>query len=322
MLNAVSSSPGSSFSVSYDSTTKFISAVTCFILIGLTVTIRSVVGGCLSALIIALSYGYSPRRYIVSEGSVVVRRLIGSVRIPLDSIRDVRAASPEDLRGCIRLFGNGGLFGYYGRYRTSKLGTCHWYVTNRDNAVVLITSAKTSVFSPDDVNGFVATIQAVAPIPGALRAGQDSYSTRSSRSGGLRRNLIGVVIGILVILLLAAPLLYSPGPPGYTLSSEELTIHDRFYPVTVRAADVDVEHIGVVDIGADTHWRPTMRTNGFGGVHYHSGWFRVAGGEKVRMYRADSRRLVLIPPKGEAAPVLIEVKQPEAFIQEVRQAWR
>jgi hypothetical protein len=130
------------------------------------------------------------------------------------------------------------------------------------------------------------------------------------------------VIGILVILLVAGALLYSPGPPKYTLTSEGLTIHDRFYPVTVRAADVDVEHIQVVDIGVDPHWRPTMRTNGFANARYRSGWFRVAGGEKVRMYRTDSRRLVLLPPKGEAAPVLIEVKQPEAFIQEVRQAWR
>jgi hypothetical protein len=317
----MSSSPGGSFSVSYDSTTRFISAVVCVVLIGIALTTRSVVVGCLSALVIALSYAYSPRSYGISQGAVVVRRLIGSVRIPLDGIRDVRAAGPEDLQGCIRVFGNGGLFGYYGVYRTSKLGTCSWYVTNRGNAVVLITDTKTTVFSPDDVNDFVVTIQSVAPIPDAVRSGQDSCFTRSGRSRGLIGKPIGVLIGILVILLVAGALLYSPGPPRYTLTSEGLTIHDRFYPVTVRAADVDVEHIQVVDIGIDTHWRPVMRTNGFANVHYHSGWFRVAGGEKVRMYRADSRLLVLIPPKAEGTPVLIEVKQPESFIQKVRQAW-
>jgi hypothetical protein len=317
----MSSSPCGSFSVSFDSTTKFISAVACVVLIGIAVATRNVVVGCCSALVITLCYAYSPRGYIISEGSVLVRRLMGSVRIPLDGIRDVRAAGPEDLRGCIRVFGNGGLFGYYGLYRTSRLGICNWYVTNRSNAVVLITGTKTAVFSPDDVNGFVMAIQSVAPIPDAVRSEQDSCFTRSSRSRGLLWKLIGVVIGILVISLVAGALLYSPGPPRYTLTSEALTIHDRFYPVTVRVADVAIERIQVIDIAADRHWRPIARTNGFANAHYHSGWFRVAGGEKVRMYRADGRRLVLIPPKAEGVPVLIEVEQPESFIQKVRQAW-
>ena len=125
-----------------------------------------------------------------------------------------------------------------------------------------------------------------------------------------------------MILPLVAIFLYSPGPPKYTITSEGLTIHDRFYPVTVKAADVDVEHVKVVDIGADPHWRLTARTDGIGLEHYKAGWFRVAGGEKVRMYRTISQRLVLLPPKGQSAPVLMEAKQPEAFIQEVRQAWR
>jgi hypothetical protein len=318
----VPSSPSSSYSVSYDSTTKFISAVVCIFLIAVVVLTRSVVVGCFAALVIALCYAYSPRGYVISEESLIVRRLIKSVRFPLDSIREVRVAGPGDLRYWIRVFGNGGLFGYYGLFRTSKLGTCSWYVTNRGNAVVLITSTKTVVLSPDDVYGFVAKIKAVAPVSDALRSEQDSRSTGSSRSRGWFWKLIGIVIGILAILLVAAALLYSPGPPKYTLTPEGLAIHDRFYPVTLRAADVDVAHIRVVDISLDSHWRPTMRTNGFANAHYHSGWFRIAGGEKVRMYWANSRRLVLFPPKGEGAPVLMEVKQPEAFIQKVRLVWK
>ena len=39
------------------------------------------------------------------------------------------------------------------------------------------------------------------------------------------------------------------------------------------------------------------------------------------MYRADSKRLVLLPPKGDAAPVLYEVKDPEQFVCSLRQEW-
>jgi hypothetical protein len=318
----MTSNPSSSFSVSYDSLTKFISAAICVAVLVAGVTTRSIWVGCLLALVIVLSYAYSPRGYIVSEGSLFVRRLIGKVCIGLEAVQDVRAANPEDLRGCLRLFGNGGLFGYYGLFRTSKLGKCSWYVTNRENAVVLVTRTKTTVLSPDDVNSFVMTIRAMAAMLGAQRSEAVSCSTQPSRCKGITGKLTAVAIGILLIFLVVGSLLYSPGPPKYTLTPEELAIHDRFFPITVKGADVDVERIQVVDIGTDAHWRPTMRTNGFANAHYRAGWFRVAGGEKVRMYRADGRRLVLLPPKGEGTPVLIEVGQPEAFIREVRQAWR
>jgi hypothetical protein len=178
------------------------------------------------------------------------------------------------------------------------------------------------MLSPDDVNGFVAAIQEAAPIENAQQHEPDSRLMQSSHSGKQRQKLSGVGIGILMIVPLMAFFLYSPGPPKYIITSEGLIIHDRFFPVTVKAADVDVEHIKVVDVGTDPHWRLTARTGGIGLLHYKVGWFRVAGGEKVRMYRTTSPRLVLFPPKGKAAPVLFEANQPETFIREVRQAWR
>jgi hypothetical protein len=314
----MSMEPAKSFSVTYDTATKIISAVVCAILLVVVVATGSLVAGCLSALMIALCYAFSPRGYIVSERSILVRRLIGNIIVPCSDIFEARAAAPGDLKGCIRLFGSGGLFGYYGLFRTSKLGKCTWYVTNRKKAAVLITRSKTAVFSPDDVEGFVAAIRAHAPIPDGRG---NELASRSARRAPDWTWIIVTGIGILALLLAAGALLYSPGPPKYTLSPEALTIHDRFYPVTLSAADVDAEHIRIVDISVDNDWRPTLRTNGFSNAHYHAGWYRVAGGKKVRMYRADSRRLVLIPPKAEGVPVLIEVEQPETFIQKLRQAW-
>ena len=72
---------------------------------------------------------------------------------------------PTISAGCIRLWGSGGLFGYYGLFSTAKLGKSTWYVTNRSNAVVLITAAKTILFSPDDPKEFLAAIRSATPIP-------------------------------------------------------------------------------------------------------------------------------------------------------------
>jgi hypothetical protein len=89
----------------------------------------------------------------------------------------------------------------------------------------------------------------------------------------------------------------------------------------VNAAAVDVAHVCVVDISKDSNWQPTERTNGFANAHYRSGWFRVANGQRVRMYRAEGRRLVLLPPNGQGNAVLIEVSRPEQFVRELRQNW-
>jgi hypothetical protein len=77
----------------------------------------------------------------------------------------------------------------------------------------------------------------------------------------------------------------------------------------------------VVDFDVDREWRPTERTNGFGNAHYHSGQFRVAGGQTVCLYRADGRRLVLLPPNGDGMAVLLEAQDPDKFAAEVRRLW-
>ena len=119
------------FTASYDTTTKIISGGALVLFLVIVVATHSVAVGGLFAAIVVGAYAWSPRGYAVSDGCIEVSRLIGSARIPLDGLREARAATKDDFRGCLRLFGNGGLFGYYGLFQTSKLGKSTWYVTNR-----------------------------------------------------------------------------------------------------------------------------------------------------------------------------------------------
>jgi hypothetical protein len=310
-----------SFSASYDKPTKLISAGVFVVLLLLTVVIPGIFVGCLTAVLLVAAFAWSPRSYTISERSIVVKRLIGSVRIPLDRVREARIATPDDFRDCVRLLGNGGLFGYYGQFRTAKLGKCTWYVTNQSNAVVVITSAGTTVFSPDDVDGFLAALRLAVPVPPATPGEPLLDSLQSYDAGVPASMLVGGAIAIVALVIVAFAVLYSPGPPICTLTPQSLTIHDRFYPVTLQAGSVDVDHVRLVDFGVDTEWLPTARTNGFANAHYRSGWFRVASGKTVRMYRAGGRRLVLLPPKGDGAAVLLETTDPEKFVQQLTQAW-
>lgn len=161
----MSSGQTGEFSASYDTTTKIVSGGVCaglLLAVAVMAVPHGVIVGCLLLVTLLLTYVYSPRGYRVDGRSIVVKRLIGSVTVPLDGLRSARRIGPDDLRGCIRLFGSGGLFGYYGLFRTSSLGRCTWYVTNRKNAVVVIGASKTTVYSPDDVDEFLAAIASSA----------------------------------------------------------------------------------------------------------------------------------------------------------------
>ena len=165
------------FSVSYDRTAKIITAVVCVILAVAPLSTKILAIAPLGWLLIAVCFAYSTLGYTVADRSIFVKRLIGRVRIPLEGVREVRAATPDDFRGCLRLWGSGGMFGYYGLFRTTKLGKCTWYVTNRGKAVVLITGTNTTLFSPDDVDGFLAAIRAKAPVPEVAGSAAPSHAS-------------------------------------------------------------------------------------------------------------------------------------------------
>ena len=239
------------FSASYDRLTSVLSIVVCGVMLlaplGVAMALHNTVIGSIVfggiVLSIFLAYAFSPRGYTVSEGAVTVKRLIGDVKFPLNGVRESRATAPDDFRGCIRLFGSGGLFGYYGLYRTSRLGACRWYLTDRSKAVV-VAGGKTALFSPDDREGFLNAIGRTVP------SSPESFSgmLQAANARDWPGMVVGIGVGVFVVGLVAATMLYNPGPPAYTLTRESLTIHDRFYPVTVRADSIDVDRIQVVDL--------------------------------------------------------------------------
>jgi hypothetical protein len=194
-------------------------------------------------------------------------------------------------------------------------------MTSRKNNVVVITGSQIALFSPDDVDGFLSALRAVTPMTTAHPVPASGTSAPAPRRLGRLPLIIGVALGMAAIGLGVAASVYSPGPPAYTLTSASLTIHDRFFPVTLKRSHVDVAGVRVVDLATEPGWRSTLRTDGFANSHYQSGWFRVANGQKVRMYRAGGERLVLLPPNNGGAAVLYQAEDPQNFVTGLRAAW-
>jgi hypothetical protein len=302
------------FPLTYDSVTKIITAAFCAALLILAMVTHLVAIGAVAAIIAILGFAWSPRGYWVSDRAITVKRLIGNVVIPLEALREIRRAGADDFTGCIRLFGSGGLFGYYGIFRTSKLGKSTWYLTNRRNAVVAI-GPKTVLFSPDNPDGFVDAVRSVAA---HVESGSPGELTTQRDSGFRSKAWIALAMAAGSIALVCTILWYKPGPVKYVLADRKLAIQDRFYPITLGAADVDIANARLIDATKDPDWRVTLRVNGIATQHYRAGWFRVARGQNVLMYSIGARHLVLIPARGNATTVLMEVPDPEAFLERLR----
>ncbi|MGD0134237.1 MAG: PH domain-containing protein [Bryobacteraceae bacterium] len=311
-----------SFSASYDRTTKIVTTVVCLGLLAVIFAVHNIILSCLSIFVIILCFAYSPRGYSLAGRSILVQRLAGPARIDLSDVREARKAAPDDFRGCIRLGGSGGLFGYYGLFSTAKLGRCTWYVTDRSHCIVVVTPAKTVLVSPDNPEAFLDTIRTYAPVSASSPPFSPDLSSPTARSFGALGRVTAIALACIGMGVGIVAFTYSPGAPNYTLTSETLAIHDRLYPVTLRANAVDVANIRVVDLDRNSEWRPTLRTNGFANSHYESGWFRAANGQKVRLYRAGGERLVLLPPNTAGnPPVLYQAEDPDQFAAAVRAAW-
>ena len=102
--------------------------------------------------IVLFTWLYSPQGYSVRDGALVIHRPWKPVTIPLTEIRSVQLPSPEDVSpfSGLRMFGVGGLFGYYGVFFLPRLGGyVRFYLRNKENPILLDTTGGRLLLSPD-----------------------------------------------------------------------------------------------------------------------------------------------------------------------------
>ena len=105
-------------------------------------------------------YLYSTNSYSVTNDEFIIHRPIGDRVIKLSEIAEIRPVDEAEFSGTIRTFGNGGFFGYYGKYYNSKIGNMTWYVTQKRNRVLVqIKQGDKIIISPDDI-GLVEKVKA------------------------------------------------------------------------------------------------------------------------------------------------------------------
>lgn len=113
-----------------------------------------------SVLIVALAvslFAASPRGVLVRDGEVVLVRRLGGNAHPLARLS--KAQRIDGLPGALRVFGVGGLFGWFGRFSSQELGRFHLHATRLDRLVLLELGEKRLVVSVDDPDGLIRALQ-------------------------------------------------------------------------------------------------------------------------------------------------------------------
>ena len=93
---------------------------------------------------------------MITPYSVVISRPAKDKVIDRKEIAVCRVVSKEEMGLPIRTFGNGGLFGFTGKFFSDRLGKMQWYCTRTDNYVLLqLANGTRLIITPDEPQAFV-----------------------------------------------------------------------------------------------------------------------------------------------------------------------
>ena len=81
--------------------------------------------------------GLAPQRLEIGADQIVILRRYKSVVINRSEIKSISPLSKKDFSGAIRTCGVGGLFGYFGYYYSSKLGSFRLFATSFQNLYLI-----------------------------------------------------------------------------------------------------------------------------------------------------------------------------------------
>ena len=106
--------------------------------------------------ILALPFLWAPRGYAIRGDGILVKRAIGDAKI-------IVAEPPQRWSWTwwgIRLFGSGGLYGYYGYFAFRGLGKVLMYATNRHKLVLIRDDrGRRYLISPDNPQEFIKQLR-------------------------------------------------------------------------------------------------------------------------------------------------------------------
>lgn len=108
-------------------------------------------------------YLFHPNSYSVNDLCLIIHRPIHSRQILLSDIRQIREVSKDEMSWAVRTFGNGGIFGYYGKFYNKTFGSMTWYASRRERFILLDLSNQEKIAITPDKPDFIFEIKERLP---------------------------------------------------------------------------------------------------------------------------------------------------------------
>lgn len=163
------------FKVSLDKLAKGVTIGMAVLFIALPIWSLYLIGELHAATIIApvfgmiiffITYAYRPVHYVLHPDNIIIKRGMSDIVIHRSNVQKVELIDKERLSGSMRIFGVGGMFGYFGKFTNHKIGVMIWYATRRDKAVLIVTKQqKKYIITPDEADTFVSQFSSLDHIP-------------------------------------------------------------------------------------------------------------------------------------------------------------
>lgn len=103
---------------------------------------------------------FRPLAYELTVDRVFIRRPIGKIAIHRRRIVSAELLGKHQMRWMLRLFGVGGLFGYFGKCANKNVGRLTLYATREDRTVLIRTvDGRGIILTPDEPELFIRRLR-------------------------------------------------------------------------------------------------------------------------------------------------------------------
>ena len=107
-----------------------------------------------------LAYLLRPFEYVVDEHKIVIRKNIFAKKIPFENIASITTVNYKELKIRLRLWGSGGLWGWFGIFLSAEYGKINLQITKKNNLLLITTKDdKHIVLSPIEQIEFAETVK-------------------------------------------------------------------------------------------------------------------------------------------------------------------
>jgi hypothetical protein len=98
---------------------------------------------------------FSVGEYVLESDGLLIKRKIFPIKIKYEEVKKVSRLDFKDIKSSVRIFGNGGLFGFYGIFRNKSIGNYRACFSNFSDMVLIETDKKKFVISPQNPDIFI-----------------------------------------------------------------------------------------------------------------------------------------------------------------------